>query len=62
MTAQVIELASKDRLAVAWVDYQSMAARAIAEPRLLIDRAFFNEMTLRKAKYERLFLASERAE
>lgn len=43
-----------------WTEYVEYAARAVNNPQLLLDRAFFNEMARREDRYKRAFLASER--
>lgn len=60
MSAQIIELHSEANLDQAWRDYQVMAARAVADSKLLLDREFFDEMTRREDRYKRLLIAQER--
>lgn len=59
MTAQVIPIVSDDALDRAWAEYADYAREVVDDPRLLVDRKFFQEFTRRPNRWRRLFLVSE---
>lgn len=59
MSAEIIKFASRARVDEAWGCYVEMARKLAAEPSLLSDRAFHEEMTRRHDKWRKLFLIME---
>lgn len=61
MSAQIIPICDQSAVDFAWTEYAALAERAIAEPKLLTDRKFFEEFTRKEARFKQLFMARERA-
>ena len=58
--AEVIAIASQERVDRAWVEYAAKASELQHDHRLLCDRAFNEELARLHERWKRLFLASDR--
>jgi hypothetical protein len=56
---QVISLVSESTVDEAWNRYAEQAARLVANPELLTDRAFNEEITRLHERWRKLFLLQE---
>jgi hypothetical protein len=56
MSADVLEIASRDTVDAAWNAYQRHAERAFDDRRLLLDRGYMEEWARLEAKFKRLSL------
>lgn len=55
----VVQLVTEDAVDRAWTAYCDYARRLAAQPSLLCDRPFYEEMTRRHERWRRLFLLQE---
>jgi hypothetical protein len=60
MPAEILTLSCEGRLDRAWCEFREHASRAVAEPRLLLDREFFNKYARLEDRYKRLLLVQDR--
>jgi hypothetical protein len=58
---QVIHLVSEDAVDQAWHEYSREAAKLADNPKLLIDRAYNEQLTRLHARWQKLFLMQEAA-
>lgn len=55
-----VSLTAEARSTLAWHEYHALAEQAVRDPRLLLKRDFFDELTRCEERYKRLMLAAER--
>lgn len=60
MSAQIIELVSEDAVDKAWNAYAQEACKLVAEPSLIANRSFNEELARRHERWVRLFLIQDR--
>jgi len=56
MSAQVLDIASPERVEAAWEQYQALAVQVGDDPHLISDRDFNQRMAVAHEKWRRLYL------
>jgi hypothetical protein len=57
----VVSFSDDVRLDQAWESYREQAVKLVCNPGLLLDRDFHEELTRRRDRFDRMFLAADRS-